>query len=336
MDIKKFLTDGKDNNMQENRESIIESYCEAIIEKHREQIESKGFEIVKTDKDVDRSSKWRWYDSSYPFIIKPKNCDEYYLGFYVQYYTREEKYIRYGVRIFQQDSNTYADTLLFSVIVEYLNVDEILPLCCDGKRWENDFDISMAEFESSLQEFLDSSKIKELNEKLKIFQIFRDTQYEIKKVIENDYKDYVVDIEECGCPYDISILHKDFDREEISFNVEVKHDNKKCKVCFMVRLGYFENEIPTTLLTTLKEILGVDDSAFYKDSLELAQQIDSDFFINLADYKEVNPTDFKKEDFISFFESVRKQTDSFNQKIKDDLAKGQDSKLRKFLTDEDD
>ena len=241
------------------------------------------------------------------------------------------------MRIFQQDSNTYADTLLFSVIVEYLNVDEILPLCCDGKRWENDFDISMAKFESKLQKFLDSNKIKELNEKLKILPIFRDTQYEIKKVIENDYKDYVVDIEECGCPYDISIWHKDFDREEISFNVEVKHDNKKCKVCFMVRLGYFENEIPTTLLTTLKEILGVDDGAFYIYRIDYTHICDTHrvyyFCINLADYKEVNPTDFKKEDFISFFESVKDKVDEFNQKIADDLAKGQDSKLREFLLD---
>ena len=336
MDIKKFLTDSKDNNMQENRDSIIESYCEAIIEKHREQIESKGFEIVKTDKDVDRLGKWRWYDSSYPFIIKPKNCDEYYLGFYVQYYTREEKYIRYGVRIFQQDSDTYADTLVFDTIAKFLNVWDILPLCCTEKRWEDYFDTSMAEFESSLQEFLDSSKIKELNEKLKILPIFRDTQYEIKKAIESNYKDYVVNIEECIYLYDISIWHKDFDREEISFNVEVKHDNKKCKVCFMIKLGCFEDEIPAMLLTTLKEILGVDDSAFYKDSLELAQQIDSDFFINLADYEEVNPKDLTKEKFINFFESVRKQTDSFNQKIADDLAKGQDSKLAKFLPSEDD
>lgn len=205
MSIEKFLTDSKDNNMQENRESIIESYCEAIIEKHREQIESKGFEIVKTDKDVDRLGKWRWYDSSYPFIIKPKNCDEYYFGFYVQYFTREERYTNYGVRIFQQDSDTYADTLVFDTIAKFLNVWDILPLCCTEKRWEDYFDTSMAEFESSLQEFLDSNKIKELNERLKIFQIFRDTQYEIKKVIENDYKDYVVNIEECIYLYDISI-----------------------------------------------------------------------------------------------------------------------------------
>ena len=338
MSIEKFLTDSKDNNMQENRDSIIESYCEAIIEKHREQIESKGFEIVKTDKDVDRSSKWRWYDSSYPFIIKPKNCDEYYFGFYVQYFTREEKYIRYGVRIFQQDSDTYADTLVFDTIAKFLNVWDILPLCCTEKRWEDYFDTSMAEFESSLQEFLDSNKIKELNEKLKILPIFRDTQYEIKKAIESNYKDYVVNIEECIYLYDISIWHKDFDREEISFNVEVKHDNKKCKVCFMVKLGCFEDEIPA-MFATIKEILGVDDSAFHIYTYKIEHTLDSYSLmvcINLADYEEINPKDFTKEKFINFFESVRKQTDSFNQKIKDDLAKGQDSKLAKFLPSEDD
>ena len=56
MSVEKFLTD---NNMEENmkivfeilksKDKIIESYCEAIVEKCREQIESKDFEIVKTE-----------------------------------------------------------------------------------------------------------------------------------------------------------------------------------------------------------------------------------------------------------------------------------------------
>ena len=45
----------------------------------------------------------------------------------------------------------------------------------------------------------------------------------------------------------------------------------------------------------------------------------------------MNPKDLTKEKFINFFESMREQVYNFNQKIKDDLVKGQDSKLRKFL-----
>ena len=109
MSVAKFLTDKKDNTMQENMEivfeiiknkdKIIESYCEVIIEKHREQIESKGFEIVKTSKNKKMGS-WGKNDLSYPFMIKPKDCGKYYFAFCVEHYIQKEKYNCYGVRIF--------------------------------------------------------------------------------------------------------------------------------------------------------------------------------------------------------------------------------------------
>ena len=75
------------------------------------------------------------------------------------------------------------------------------------------------------------------------------------------------------------------------------------------------------MIATLKEVLDVCDSAFCTESKYI--------YINLEQCDEIDPANLTKERFINFFESVRKQTDEFNQKIKDDLAK-QDSKLRKF------
>lgn len=84
------------------------------------------------------------------------------------------------------------------------------------------------------------------------------------------------------------------------------------------------------LTPKLKEILGVrdDDKVFLTDTLE-------DDYLALKEFHKFELKDFTQERFINFFENVREKTDNFNQKIKDDLAKGQDSKLRKFLTDSD-
>ncbi|WP_395148532.1 PD-(D/E)XK nuclease family protein [uncultured Helicobacter sp.] len=179
MSIENFLTDNKDNNMQENMEivfeilenkdKIIESYCEAIVEKCREQIESKDFEIVKTSKDK-KMGRWN-NDLSYPFMIKPKNCGKYYFAFCVEYYIQKEEYSCYGVRIFEQDSDSNMDDNIYSKIIEYLNVEEIWWLNYNQKDWwYYEFDTSITELESNLQAFLDSSNIKALNEKLKEYQ----------------------------------------------------------------------------------------------------------------------------------------------------------------------
>ncbi|MCI6313615.1 MAG: PD-(D/E)XK nuclease family protein [Helicobacter sp.] len=178
MSIEKFLTDNKENmqeNMKiafeilENKDKIIESYCEAIVEKCREQIESKDFEIVKTSKDKKMDS-WKRNSLSYPFMIKPKNCGKYYFAFCVEYYIQKEEYSCYGVRIFEQDSDSSMDNNISSKIIEYLNVEYIWWLNDNQKFWWYAFDTSITELESKLQEFLDSEKIKDLNDKLKDYQ----------------------------------------------------------------------------------------------------------------------------------------------------------------------
>ena len=187
MSLEKFLTENKDNNMQENMEivfeilkkkyKIMESYCEAIIEKHREQIESKGFEIVKPEdpKDKDKKmGKWEKIDLSYPFIIKPKDCGEYYYAFCVEYYKQENRYSFYGVRIFHKDVTFNAGDPRLKDIQTFLGQVGNKPSWWlyrnKDTKWRYKFDILLTEFESKLQEFLDSSNIKALNEKLKEYQ----------------------------------------------------------------------------------------------------------------------------------------------------------------------
>ena len=178
MNIAKFLTDNKEN-MQENMEivfeilekkdKIMESYCEAIVEKCREQIESKDFEIVKTSKDK-KMGRWNRNDLSYPFMIKPKNCGKYYFAFCVEHYIQKEKYNCYGVRIFEQNLNDNLDDNISSKIIDYLNVKFVWWLDYDKNFWWYAFDASIAELESNLRKFLDSAEIKALNEKLKEYQ----------------------------------------------------------------------------------------------------------------------------------------------------------------------
>ena len=177
MSVAKFLTDNKENMQEnmgivfeilENKDKIIESYCEAIIEKHREQIESKGFEIVKTSKDK-KMGRWNRNDLSYPFMIKPKNCGEYYFAFCVEYYIQKGEYNCYGVRIFKQDSILNTNDTLLNRIQEFLELKESWWLNYD-ERWHYSLNTSITELESKLQEFLDSNKIKALNNKLKDYQ----------------------------------------------------------------------------------------------------------------------------------------------------------------------
>ena len=177
MSIEHFLTD---NNMEENmkivyeilkkKDKIIESYCEAIVEKHRKQIESKGFEIVKTSKDK-KMGRWNRIDLSYPFMIKPKNCGKYYFAFCVEYYIQKGEYNCYGVKIFHQNSILDINkTEPYKTIKEYLeDIKEVWWLNYD-ERWHYWLNTSITELESKLQEFLDSEKIKDLNDKLKEYQ----------------------------------------------------------------------------------------------------------------------------------------------------------------------
>lgn len=152
---------------------------------------------------------------------------------------------------------------------------------------------------------------------------------EIERDIENKYEEYKATSDD-DCLY---IWHKNFDEAELKFYICVLYDEKKHKVWLGACLDAEEYDMEQTsaILQQLKEVLSIDDNDFHKDIFNPNKQI----YITLAQERNVDVVDFTQEKFINFFESVRKQIDEFNQKIKDDLAKGQDSKLRKFLTDND-
>ena len=185
MSIEHFLTE---NNMEENmkmvyeilknRENIIETYHEKfvkkVIEGHKEQIESKGFEIVKPEDKDKKMGKWEKNELSYPFIIKPKDCGDYYFAFCAEYYINLKQYSFYGVRIFHKDVTFNADDPRLKDIQTFLGQGGNKPSWWlyrnKDTKWRYKFDILLTEFESNLQEFLDSSNIKALNEKLKEYQ----------------------------------------------------------------------------------------------------------------------------------------------------------------------
>ena len=181
MSIEHFLTE---NNMEENmkivfeilkkKDKIIKSYCEAIIEKHKEQIKSKGFEIVKPENKNKKMGKWEKNELSYPFIIKPKDCGDYYFAFCAEYYINLKQYSFYGVRIFHKDVTFNAGDPRLKDIQTFLGQGGNKPSWWlyrnKDTKWRYKFDILLTEFESKLKEFLDSSNIKALNEKLKEYQ----------------------------------------------------------------------------------------------------------------------------------------------------------------------
>ena len=186
MSLEKFLTD---NNMEENmkivfeivkkKDEIIELYHEKfvkkVIEGHKEQIESKGFEIVKTDKNKDKLGKWEKNELSYPFIIKPKDCGDYYFAFCAEYYINLKQYSFYGVRIFHKDVTFNAGDPRLKDIQTFLGQGGNKPSWWlyrnKDTKWRYKFDILLTEFESKLQEFLKfADDIKALNEKLKDYQ----------------------------------------------------------------------------------------------------------------------------------------------------------------------
>ena len=164
MNIAKFLTDNKDNNMQENMEivfeilekkdKIMESYCDAIIKKHKEQIKSKDFEIVETSEK--ENDEWDCKTWRYPYMIKPKDSQQhYYFAFCIEY--KGDQNNGYGVRLFGKGSDNNGK------IKEYLDIKL-------NRWWLKRDGGSMQGVESSLQEFLDSTEIKALNNKLKSYQ----------------------------------------------------------------------------------------------------------------------------------------------------------------------
>lgn len=152
----------------------------------------------------------------------------------------------------------------------------------------------------------------------------------IAREIENKYKGHYKI--HCGND-DMNIWHNDFYNEKLKFSIFVWYGSKWQVVCFGVALdrnSYDMTQTPT-FIAELKTI-GVDK--IHKYTLKTANKPKHP--IHLLENPEYRLKDFTQERFINFFESVRKQTDEFNQKIADDLAKGQDSKLAKFLPSEDD
>ncbi len=130
----------------------------------------------------------------------------------------------------------------------------------------------------------------------------------------------------------MGICHNDFNNEKLKFFIFVWYGSKRQEVWFGVALdGNSYDMTQTPALIAEMKTIGVDKIHQY--TLKTANKPTNP--IHLPENPNYELKDFTKEKFINFFESVRKQTDSFNQKIKDDLAKGQDSKLRKFLTDEE-
>ena len=333
-DIEKLLTD---NNLEENikilceilsnKERLIDSYCEAIAEKYEKQLESRGFEIAEVNNDLAKYT--------YPLIIKPKDCGEYYFAFCIETSKYNDKPVNYGVQLFKQDSD-YIDNFMINRISRYLGIRESRVLFDpilleDGEEDEEEWwwgYQTETELESELQEFLDSNKIKEFNDELKPIQAYCDAIHEIKKTIENNYKDYVMTTEEdeeyweLGEDNYISVWHKDFNDEKLYFSIDMFESSQS--IFFQSQLHGLNIFMGERAFPILKEVLGVDDSAFREGS-------HCALFAYLTQGDKMNPKDLTKERFMNFFESMREQVYSFNQKIKDDLAKGQDSKLRKFL-----
>lgn len=167
MGIDKFLTrEGKlKENMEivlelfKHKETILETYCEVFIESHRDEIEENGFEIV----EYRAGEKWGRVELYYPYVLKPKDCGEYYLAFCIENYItstpQEQRNAGYGVRIFgKPEKNKYYSKAMKSCVHN------------DDYWWYERDHAYMIGVESKLQEFLHSTKIKSLNEKLKSFK----------------------------------------------------------------------------------------------------------------------------------------------------------------------
>ena len=149
----------------------------------------------------------------------------------------------------------------------------------------------------------------------------------IAREIESKYKkDY--EINDLGNGKGITLLHSKFDEiKNFCFYIAAEiTDKEKISLNIYLCNSKSNTEQRKNIIKKIKEVLNVNDEAFNPYRFQYNK-----YDLTLKEFEEIDLKDFTQEKFINFFESVRKQTDSFNQKIKDDLAKGQDSKLRKFL-----
>ena len=174
MSIENFLTDNKDNNMQENtgivfeilkkRESILDKYYNEVMGKYKKEIEENGFEIVKANID-DKKDEWGWSGIWYPYTIKPKDCGENYIGFGIQ--CNKKQYISSNlcVRLFGKYTDCQKYRNEYNKITEYLGIEM-------SGWWLKDRHTDKIEtLENELKRFLDSiGEIKALNKKLKDYQ----------------------------------------------------------------------------------------------------------------------------------------------------------------------
>lgn len=174
MSLEKFLTENKENNMQENmeivfeilenHESILDKYYNEIISKYKKEIEDNGFEVVKANIG-DKNDDWGWSGVWYPYTIKPKDCGKNYIGFGIQ--CEKKQYISccLCVRLFGKYTarNKYRNE--YDKITEYLGIEM-------NGWWLEDRQTDKVEMlENELKKFLDSiDEIKALNEKLKSYQ----------------------------------------------------------------------------------------------------------------------------------------------------------------------
>lgn len=145
----------------------------------------------------------------------------------------------------------------------------------------------------------------------------------IAREIESKYKkDYEINVLDNGY---ISLRDSKFDEiHNFCFYIAAEIGNKE-KAWLEVYLWDYNTQQTTKLIPKLREVLGVNDEAFNSYRLKYKK-----WYLALKEFEEIDLIDFTQEKFISFFESVKDKVDEFNQKIADDLAKGQDSKLREF------
>ncbi|WP_104747350.1 PD-(D/E)XK nuclease family protein [Helicobacter bilis] len=149
----------------------------------------------------------------------------------------------------------------------------------------------------------------------------------IAREIERKYKkDY--EINDLGNGKGITLLHSKFDEiKNFCFYIAAEiTDKEKISLNIYLCNSKSNTEQRKNIIKKIKEVLNVNDEAFNPYRFQYNK-----YDLTLKEFEEIDLKDFTQEKFINFFESVRKQTDEFNQKIADDLAKGQDSKLAKFL-----
>ena len=147
----------------------------------------------------------------------------------------------------------------------------------------------------------------------------------IEKIIKNDYKEYTIEI------YDdaLFIRHNDFDEiNNFCFYIAAEIDDKE-KMWIGVYLWNYNTKQTTKLIPKIREVLDASND----DVFNLKTLKDDKWYLALKEFEEIDLIDFTQKIFMNFFESVKDKVDEFNQKIADDLAKGQDSKLREFLLD---